>query len=126
MVAFTAALLLLAGSASLGAFSQPDEELELDRRVIAVAPRPPAPIIPVNASRAPRLVMTYYIVGTQAMMDSFNTVKTELRHREWLEKSAFEVLLVQTPEEEALAYQTIEQARERCTCAGFHVEDLRR
>ena len=124
---FTAALLLHAGAASLGAFTQDEPELQLERRVIAVAPQQPAaPAVPVNAPRAPRLTMTYYIVGTQEMMDSFNTMKTELRHREWLEKSAYEVLLVRTPEEEALAFRAVEEARERCTCAAFVVEDLRR
>jgi len=69
--------------------------------------------------------MTYYIVDSQAMMDSFNMMKTELRHREWLEKSAFEVLLVQTPAQQVEAQKAIDDARERCTCAEFHVEDLR-
>jgi hypothetical protein len=128
MVAFTGALLLVAGAASLGAFSQPEQDLQLERRVIAVKPQPPitAPIVSVNAPRAPRLVMTYYIVNSQEMMDSFNTMKTELRHREWLEKSAYEVLLVRTPEDEASAFRAIQEARERCVCAEFHVEDLRR
>jgi hypothetical protein len=126
MVGFTAVLLLLAGAASLGAFSQTEPELQLERRVIAVAPQPAAPALPVNSPRAPRLTMTYYIVDSQEMMDSFNMMKTELRHREWLEKSAYEVLLVRTPQEEALAFRAIEEARERCTCAAFMVEDLRR
>ena len=126
MVAVTAVLLLLAGAASLGAFSKADAELDLDRRVIAVAPRPMAPAIPVNVQRAPRLVMTYYIVDSQEMMDSFNTMKTELRHREWLEKSAFEVLLVRNSAEQVEAQKAIDDARERCVCAEFHVEDLRR
>jgi hypothetical protein len=70
--------------------------------------------------------MTYYIVDSQAMVDSFNTMKTELRHKEWLEKSAFEVLLVRTPDEQVQAQKAIDDARERCVCAEFHVEDLRK
>jgi hypothetical protein len=53
-------------------------------------------------------------------------MKTELRHREWLEKSAFEVLLVRSPEDLALANRAVDEARERCVCAEFRVEDLRR
>jgi len=126
MLAFTAALLLLAGAASLGAFHRDEPELQLERRVIAVAPqRPMAPVVTVNVPQAPRLVMTYYIVDSQEMMDSFNTMKTELRHREWLEKSAFEVMLVRNPAEQVEAQKAIDDARERCVCAEFHVEDLR-
>jgi hypothetical protein len=125
MFGVTAVLLLLAGAGSLGAFSKADAELQLERRVIAVAPeQPPAPA--VSAPRQPRLVMTYYIVDTQEMLDSFNMIKVELRHREWLEKSAFEVLLVRTPDDEAQARVAIEDARRRCVCAGFFVEDLRK
>ena len=40
-------------------------------------------------------------------------------------KIAFEVLLVRTPEDEAAATHAIDEARERCVCAEFHVEDLR-
>src|SRR5262245_4376660 len=89
MVAFSAALLVVAGAASLGAFRADERELQLERRVVAVAPQPvaPAPAVPVNAPRPARLVMTYYIVDSQEMMDSLNAVKVELRHREWLEKS---------------------------------------
>jgi hypothetical protein len=126
MVAFSAALLLLAGAASLGAFSPHEDELQLDHRVIAVAPRPLAPAVPISAPSAPRLVMTYYIVDSQEMMDSFNTMKTELNHREWLQKSAFEVLLVRGPAEQVQAQKAIDDARERCVCAEFHVEDLRK
>ena len=127
MAGFTAIVLLVAGAASLGAFSKPDEELLLDRRVIAVAPRPPAaPGVPINAPRTPRLVMTYYIVDSQAMVDSFNMMKAELRHKEWLEKSAYEVLLVRNPDEQVQAQKAIDDARERCVCAEFRVEDLRR
>lgn len=126
MFAFTAALLLLAGAASMGAFQSDEPELQLERRVIAVAPRQPlAPLRPSVSVATPKLVMTYYIVDSQAMMDSFNTMKTELRHREWLEKSAFEVLLVRTPEDEALALRAIDEGRERCVCAEFRVEDMR-
>lgn len=126
MLAFSAALLILAGAASIGAFNHDERELQLERRVIAVAPqRPMAPILPVGAPQAPRLVMTYYIVDTQEMMDSFNMMKTELRHREWLEKYAFEVLLVRGPAEQVEAQKAIDDARERCVCAEFHVEDLR-
>jgi hypothetical protein len=127
MLAFTAALLVLAGAASLGAFNTDEPKLQLDRRVIAVAPTyPDAPMIPARSVATPRLVMTYYIVDTQAMMDSFNMIKAELRHREWLEKSAFEVLLVRTPAEQVEAQKAIDDARERCTCAEFRVEDMRR
>src|SRR4051812_23252399 len=126
MLVFSAALLLLAAAASMGAFHKDEPELQLERRVIAVAPqRPMAPVLPVNAPQAPRLVMTYYIVDSQQMMDSLNTMKTELRHREWLEKSAFEVMLVRSPAEQVEAQKAIDDARERCVCAEFHVEDLR-
>jgi len=125
MVAFSAVLLMLAGAASLGAFSQHADDLQLERRVKAVAPRLIAPASSVNLPATPRLVMTYYIVNSQEMMDSFNTMKTELRHKEWLEKSAFEVLLVRTPDEQVQAQKALDDARERCVCAEFHVEDLR-
>jgi hypothetical protein len=127
MLVITTTLLLLAGAASVGAFKQ-DGPQQVERRVAAVAPQPvaPAAAVPVSAPRAPRLVMTYYIVDTQAMMDSFNMIKAELRHREWLEKSAFEVLLVRTPAEQVEAQKAIDDARERCTCAEFRVEDMRR
>jgi len=123
MFGFTAVLLLLAGGASLGAFDRTEPELQLGRRVVAIAP--PQPVTRVDAPQPPKLVMTYYVVGTQEMVDSFNMAKTELRHREWLEKSAFEVLLVRTPEEQAAAFRAIEDARERCVCLEFRVEDLR-
>jgi hypothetical protein len=126
MAGFSAVLLLLAGAASLGSFSKPDPELDLDRRVIAVAPRPIAPAVSINIQRTPRLVMTYYMVDSQEMVDSFNMIKTELRHKEWLEKSAFEVLLVRTPDEQVQAQKAIDDARERCVCAEFHVVDLRK
>jgi hypothetical protein len=126
MLAVSAALLLLAGAASIGAFRGDERQFDLERRVIAVAPQQPmAPILPVNAPQAPRLVMTYYIVDSQEMMDSLNATKTELRHREWLEKSAFEVMLVRNSAEQVEAQKAIDDARERCVCAEFHVEDLR-
>jgi hypothetical protein len=126
MLAFSTALLLLAGAASLGAFSSEAPELQLERRIIAVAPREPmAPIAPSRQVSTPKLVMTYYLVDTQQMMDSFNTMKTELHHREWLQRSAFEVLLVRTPEEEGMAFEAIEKARQHCVCAEFLVEDFR-
>jgi hypothetical protein len=127
MLAVTATLLVVAGAAGLGAFTAGPPDLRLDQRVIAVAPTvaAPAPAVPVNAPRPPRLVMTYYIVDSQALMDSLNAVKGELRHREWLEKSAFEVLLVRSPADQVEAQKAIDDARERCVCAEFHVEDLR-
>lgn len=126
MLAFSAALLVLAGAAGMGAFKHDEQELQLDRRVIAVAPKHPvAPIVPSRQLSTPRLVMTYYIVDTQEMMDSFNAMKLELRQREVLAKNAFEVLLVRTPAEQVEVQKAIDDARERCVCAGFHVEDLR-
>ena len=124
LLGFTAALLVLAGAASVGAISTTGPGLDLEQRLVVVpsmlvtAPRADAP-------QPPRLVMTYYLVSSQALMDTFNTVKGELRHREWLEKSAFEVLLVRTPEEQQRAQAQIEEARRNCTCLEFRIEDLR-
>jgi hypothetical protein len=126
MFAFSAALLMLAGAASLGAFHDDQPSLRLDRRVIAVAPRyTDAPMAPSRPVASPRLVMTYYIVDTQEMMDSLNSIKSELRHREWLERNAFEVMLVRNGAEQVEAQRAIDDARVRCVCAEFHVQDLR-
>ena len=125
MFAVTLLLLVAAGAASLGAFSKHDDELQLERRVVAVPQPATRPAVPVNAPQAPRLIMTYFIVDTQATLESFAMMKSELRHREWLERNAFEVVMARTPEELTQAYRAIDEARQQCVCAEFHVEDAR-
>jgi hypothetical protein len=48
-----------------------------------------------------------------------------MRHREYLGRYDYGVVLMRTPEDETLALQLIDEARERCVCAEFLVEDLR-
>jgi hypothetical protein len=124
----TAVVLAIAGAASVGAF-QSTESVRRPATAKAAKAEPLQPVdpyvTPLNSfSIQPNLVMTYYLVDSVEMRDAFNRMKDELRHREWLSKSYFEVLLISSPEDESRARALIDEQK-RVPLGAFVVEDLR-
>ncbi len=88
----------------------------------------PAPRIALSYTPEPDsgpLVITYYLVDTQAAMEALLVTETQLVHREWLRKNDMEVFLVVDELGEELARQAYEAARLRAPFAHFELIDLR-
>ena len=116
----SATALLIAGAAALGAF---------DADSSARAPEPTeGPRIALSYTPEPDsgpLVITYYLVDTQAAMESLLVTENQLVHREWLRKNDMEVFLVVDEQGEEVARQAYEAARLRAPFAHFELVDLR-
>ena len=115
----SATALLIAGAAALGAF---------DSGSSARAPDPTAgPRIALSYTPEPDsgLVITYYLVDTQAAMEALLVTENQLVHREWLRKNDMEVFLVVDKQGEEMARQAYEAARLRAPFAHFELVDLR-
>jgi hypothetical protein len=116
----SATALLIAAAAALGAF---------DADSGARMPEPtPGPRIALSYTPEPDsgpLVITYYLVDTQAAMEALLVTENQLVHREWLRKNDMEVLLVVDEQGEAVARQAYEAAKKRSPFAQFELVDLR-
>jgi hypothetical protein len=126
----TAVVLAIAAAGALGLLQENESRSEPASVPVAAKSAPLQPIDPYVtpldpfAPQTPTLVMTYYLTDSPVIRDAFNTMKDELRFREWLSKSYFEVILITTPEEEAQARDLIEH-ESRVPLGAFIVEDLR-
>jgi len=116
----SASALLIAGAAALGAF---------DSESSPRAPDPTAgPRIALSYTPEPDsgpLVITYYLVDTQAAMEALLVTENQLVHREWLRKNEVEVFLVVDEQGEEMARRAYEAARLRAPFAHFELVDLR-
>jgi hypothetical protein len=119
-VIVSATALLIAGAAALGAFdsgssARPPEPTAAPRVAFSYTPEPDS---------GP-LVITYYLVDTQAAMEALLVTETQLVNREWLRKNDIEVILVADEQGEAVALRAYEAAKRRSPFAQFELVDLR-
>jgi hypothetical protein len=116
----SATALLIVAAAALGAF---------DSGSSARMPDPtPGPRLALSYTPEPDdgpLVITYYLVDSQAAMEALLVTENQLVHREWLRKNDMEVLLVVDEHGEQIAREAYEAARRRSPFARFELVDLR-
>jgi hypothetical protein len=127
MVGFTLVALIVAGAGALGYFDAGDDTPP--PKVEAVAPtRTLVPYAtPLTFLPAPPLTVTYYLVDNEREKRAYDHYEDDMIFREVLEKEAIEVLLIQTPEDQANADQILADAKKRSETSGFIlvVKDLR-
>jgi hypothetical protein len=128
MVVFTLIALGVAGAGALGYFDASNDTPA--PKVEAVAPTstlvPYA--TPLSFSPAVPLTVTYYLVDNEREKRAYEHYEDDMIFRELLEKEAIEVLLIQSPEDQARADQILAEAKVRSETSGFIlvVLDLRK
>jgi len=120
MFAFSGIALLLAVAVALGAFGFTDQKGPARR----VATSTDLPAVVARAPVAP-LVLTYYLVASEAQQALMYSLEDQLWNREWLQSSKIEVLVARDSSEEEAAYREIAAARVRSSLTRVVVEDLR-
>jgi hypothetical protein len=116
----SATALVIAAAAALGAF---DADSSARRPDPTEGPRIALSYTPEPDSGP--LVVTYYLVDTQAAMEAMLVTENQLVYREWLRKNDMEVLLVVDEQGEAAAREAYEAAMKRSPFAHFELVDLR-
>lgn len=117
----SAITLLAAGTLALGAFGITDQE----RPASGAAMTTELPPLAVSNAPVAPLVLTYYLVASEAQQASLYAAESRMWNREYLQTSKLEVLVARDREEEEAAYREIEAARARSSFTRVVVEDLR-